>query len=179
MLVTRFRTPVPLDGLLDALDAGHNERFGYGLSPDSYCIAAAQLELEHGTFLVDGVLCLRGVFDNNLGNHDETSAERADPSIQAFETVPEREVAAGGADYHAQHIREAYPDAVEGAKGYWDALFAQFEPAYDAIVAGDAPGFVKALKADDYFTGSEVTYEHFVETRVAAWQARVTANGGL
>jgi hypothetical protein len=46
-------------------------------------------------------------------------------------------------------------------------------------VEGDAPGFVGALKAAKYFTGSEVSYEHFVETHVAAWMARMEAASGV
>lgn len=179
MLVQRFRTPVPLDQLLSALDAGHRERFGYALSPDSYAIAAAMLELEHGTGLVHGVLCLRSVFNDNLGNHDAPASAIADPLTPVFSTVPEREVAADGGEYHAQHVRQAYPDATEGARGFWDILFSRFPDAYDELVAGDPVGFVQALKQEKYFTGSEATYEHFVTVRVASWQAQIAEAGGL
>lgn len=179
MIVPRLRTPVAFDQLVDALDSGHHELRGWGLTPDSYAIAAAQLELEHGTFSISGALFLRGVFDDNLGNHDATRAERADPSIPVFDTVPEREVGAGGQEYHAQHVRRSYEDAVEGAKGYWQALLDGFEPAYDAICAGDPIKFVEALKQAKYFTGDEASYESFVASAFARWQARIAAAGAV
>lgn len=178
MLVARFRTPIPLDELVDALDAAHHQLRGIQLSAISLAIAAAQLELEHGTGLVDGKLCLRGVFDFNEGNRDASSSVRADPSVPIFETVLEREVGPAG-EYHQQHVREAYPDAVAGAVGYWQALLDTFGHAYDAIVAGDVSAFVHALKVRGYFTATEASYEHGVEPMVARWEARIAAAGGV
>lgn len=174
MIVPRLKTPVPFAALPAALDAGHREAFGYSLSDQAYAIAASQLELEHGTVTIAGDLYLRGVFDDNLGNHDATRDERADPSTPVFQTVPEHEDGPKG-PYTAEHVRVAYPDAVEGAKGYWRALSDGFPDAYQACVDGDPAKFVEALKAEHYFTGPELSYERAVDGRVAAWTARIEA----
>lgn len=175
MIVPRLQTPVPFAVLPGALDAAHRELRGESLSSDAYAIACAQLELEHGSATIGGELCLRGVFNDNLGNHDATAAERADPSVPIFDTVLEHEVGPTGKSFQAGHVREAYPDAVEGAKGYWTALTEHFASAYNAIAAGDPHAFVEALKAARYFTASEQSYEHAVDGMVAAWRARIAA----
>jgi hypothetical protein len=174
MIVPRLKTPVPFSVLPAALDVGHREAFGDSRSDDAYAIAAAQLELEHGTITISGALYLRGVFDDNLGNHDATKDERADPTIPVFETVPEHEDGPQGS-FEAEHVRQAYPDAVEGARGYWHALSIGFPDAYQACVDGDPAKFVEALKAERYFTGPELAYEHAVAGRVTAWRARIQA----
>jgi hypothetical protein len=179
MIVPRLRTPIPLDSLVDALDAAHHQLRGMQLSAMSLAIAASMLELEHGTGIFNGVLCLRAVLDFNEGNHDEDAAARADPNTPVFNTVPEHEVGAGGVDYHATHVRQAYPDAVAGAVGFWQVLLDNFSDAYDAIVVGDVHAFVMALKLHHYFTATEASYEHGVASMVSQWLARIAAAGGV
>jgi hypothetical protein len=174
VIVPRLKTPVPFAALPTALDLGHHGAYGYSLSDDAYAIACAQLELEHGVVTIAGAPYLRGVYDDNLGNHDATASERNDPSVPVFQTVPEHEEGPRG-PYTAEHVREAYPDAVEGATGYWRALRGGFPDAYQACVDGKPDAFVEALKAEKYFTGNEAAYEHAVEGRVAAWRARIDA----
>jgi hypothetical protein len=182
MLVARFLTPVPLGDLVDVLDAGHHRLTGESLTPDAYAIAAAQLQLEHGTGTVNGVPSLRGVFDENLGNHDDdepTVDERPGSPVTVFQTVPEHEVGAGGKPYQAVHLREAYPDAIEGARGYWQALRDDFSAAYGAIGDGDLVAFVHALKLRHYFTASEADYLRGMQGMVASWRTRIAAAGAV
>jgi len=178
VIVACVRTPVPLEDLVDALDAGHHRAQLFGLTPDALAIAAAQLQLEHGIGLVDGTMSLRGVFGYNLGNHDATGPDRADTSARLFLTVLEREVGASG-EYKAQHVRRAYPDAIAGACGYWETLRDTFTEAYDAMAAGDVDGFVHQLKVCGYFTAAERDYDHLEEQLVADWRARIAAAGAV
>lgn len=191
MIVPRVLTPFACADLPAALDAGHHRARGFGLSADSYAIAGAQLELEHGRRVVSaadvaghppaapllGCEVLWGCFGYNLGNHDATSADRADPAVPIFQTVPEGEVGPGGR-YTAQHWRVASPDLASGAERFWRGLLDGFSDAYDALVAGDVPGFVHALKEHGYFTASEAQYDRIEEALVGAWRARVAAQMG-
>ncbi len=178
MIVPCVRTPVPLEDLPDVLDAGHHRLRGFGLSPDAIAIAAAQLQLEHGVGSLAGAPCLAGVYGFNLGNHDASTEERADPAAPIFLTVLEREVGAAG-DYRAQHLRRAYVDATAGAVGYWQTLLDTFTEAYDAMAAGDVDGFVHQLKVRKYFTAAERDYDRIEEQLVATWRARIAAAGAV
>lgn len=154
MIVPRVRTPVPVEGLADALDAAHRGIRGWGIPTDAGRIAVAQLRLEHG--VSDG--CLRGVYGFNFGNHDASPAERADPTCAVFETLPEHEDSQRG-PYVVTHVRRAYADLDDGLRGYWDTLFGtRYEAAYEAMCAGDPRGFVHALKGAGYFTADERLY---------------------
>ena len=154
MLVPRVHTPVPLAGLDNLLDAAHRDVRGFGLSEDAYRLAIAQLKLEHGT---DGAGNLRGVYGYCLGNHDATHADRANPTIPIFSTVPEHEGNASSSDT-AVHLRRAYEDAEAGLMGYWAALLDGFPDGYDAICTGDPAVFAHALKVAHYYTADEASY---------------------
>lgn len=153
MLVPRVQTPVSLAGLPAALDAAHRDVRGFSLGDAAYCLAMAQLKLEHGT--ANG--CLHGIFGNNFGNHDATALDRADPSVPLFATLPEHE---GNVSSTATevHMRRAYPDVESGLMGYWAALLDGFPDAYDALCTGDPAAFAAALKREHYFTADEAVY---------------------
>lgn len=154
MIVPRQLTPVPLADLPDALDVAHSTLRGFFLSADANRVAIAQLKLEHG--VKDGAL--HGVWCFNFGNHDAPPADRADPSVPLFETVPENEVDPHGRGYQQVHVRRAYPDAATGLVGYWSTLVDGFSDAYYALSSGDPGAFAAALKAAHYYTADEGVY---------------------
>jgi hypothetical protein len=157
MFVPRVLTPVPIVGLPPALEEAHHGLRGFGLSPDSYRLAIAQLEVEHGTDGAGDTRSLRAVWCFNFGNHDATATDRSDPSVTLFETVPEHEDGPSGS-YQAVHVRRAYPDAVSGLVGYWQTLLDGFPAAYDALVAAAPVALAHALKILRYYTGPEDAY---------------------
>lgn len=191
MIVSRRLTPIPIADLPRVLDDGHERARGISLSLDAIAIGCAQLEVEHGRRIVGaaeidqhpevavlrGVEVLWAVWANNLGNHDATTEQRADPAITIFQTVPEGEVGPTGA-YKAQHWREAYEDAGAGAEGYWKCLYLGFGDAYDQLADGNIDGFVHALKLAGYFTAGEAQYDRLEESLVTAWRPRVAAAFG-
>lgn len=186
MIVPRVRTPIPCADLPAAMDDGHHRARGCGLSLDAYAIACAQAELEHGRRVVGAadvtahpdVTALRGVeviwavWGFNVGNHDAATADRADPTVRIFQTVPENEIGAVGA-YQAQHWRRASEDAGAGCEDFWRCLYLLFSDAYEALRAGDPEGFVHQLKIRGYFTATEASYDRLEEPLVAAWRRRV------
>jgi hypothetical protein len=168
MIVPRRLTPVPITDVLDALEGGHHRAYGYGVSPESRLLAAAHLTLEHGE--LSGAL--HGVFNDNLGNHDATAAQRDDPTVAVFATVLETERRPDGSAYSAGHTRCAYDTPEAGAEGYWRCLRDGFPEAYAAMIAADADAFSEALKARHYYTQSLALYERGVDSLVATWRAR-------
>lgn len=151
-LVPRTRTPVALEDLAPALVAGFHDACGYEPAPEAVALAWSQLCLEAG---VAGDV-LRGLFNDNLGNHDADAEERASGPV--FETVFERELGAGGVEYHATHIRPAYDDLEGGAEGYWRRLRSGFPEAFAAMDGGDPQAFAVALKSERYFTDDAHAY---------------------
>jgi hypothetical protein len=177
-LVPRLRTPVPFAAVVDALDAGHQRLTGSSLTPESYAIAASQLQEEHGVGTVAGAQVLWAVWNYNLGNHDALRGERSDPSVSIFDTSPEHEVLAGH-DATARHVRRAYLDAIDGAEGYWTCIRDDFSEAYQAIVDGDLVAFVAALKKRGYFTASEAVYLHAMVQIVSGWTHRIADDAAM
>jgi len=163
--IERRLTPVPLDGLQEALDAAHRGLRGTSLGDDAYALVEAMLRLEHGV----SAGALRGVWWWNLGNHDATEHDLADAAIDIFQTVPEREVDARGRDYHAVHYRVAYRCLDDGLRGYWRTLLDGYPEAYEELEAEevDAGRFARALKAGGYYSASEASYEHALRAIVA------------
>lgn len=153
MIVPRVQTPIPIAGLDDQLDAAHRDLRAFAISEDAYRLAVAQLKLEHG----QGYGVLHGCFNFNLGNHDATAADRADPTVPIFETVPEHEGNTTSTTTQV-HWRRSYPDLESGLIGYWRALLDGFPDAYDALCTGDPDAFAAALKKLHYFTADESMY---------------------
>src|SRR5580700_1495233 len=56
----------------------------------------------------------------------------------------------------------AFTDAASGAVAYLAILKGRFGAAWSAVLTGDPRAFVRALKAQGYFTGDELTYENNV-----------------
>ena len=185
-LVPRAHTPVPLSGLLAAIEAAHEGLRGFGLTPDAYRLAQAHLEFEHGTAGGE----LRGVFGFNFGNHDATSADIAN-GAPVFATVPEHEGSVASTLTQVHH-RRAYDDLDDGLRGYWQALLEGFPTAYDAMGTGEPAALAHALRWGEpgrpYYTADESTYAAGLAARlrdVPAWDAAATletgapAGGGL
>jgi hypothetical protein len=61
----------------------------------------------------------------------------------------------------------AYGSAEEGARDYVSLLARRYPQAVNAAEAGDARGFVGALKAGGYFTDNEAAYSRSVESLAA------------
>ncbi len=154
MIVARVRTPIPLEGLEDLLDAAHRDVRAFSLPREAYQLAVAQLKLEHGT----EAGALRGLYNRNFANHDATREDLADPSVPVFQTVPEREVDVHGRGYLQVHTRRAYEDAEAGLMGYWQTLLYGFPEAYEALYTGSPEAFAGALKAARYYTADEGAY---------------------
>lgn len=150
MIVPRVRTPVPLLGLAERLDAAAHARLATCPGGDRIRVACAQLELEHG--VRDGALS--GVWDENFGNRDASAEDRADPSVAVFTTVPEREVGPQG-EYHALHVRRAFQSVEEGMQDWWWWMYTRPE-LYEAM--SDPRDFAAALKSLRYYTAPESDY---------------------
>jgi len=61
----------------------------------------------------------------------------------------------------------AYGSAEEGARDYVSLLSRRYPDAVRAAEQGDAPGFVRALKARGYFTDNEAAYSKSVQSLAA------------
>jgi flagellar protein FlgJ len=61
----------------------------------------------------------------------------------------------------------AYGSAEEGARDYVSLLVRRYPDAVNAAEQGDAPGFVRALKARGYFTDNEAAYSKSVQSLAA------------
>jgi hypothetical protein len=68
----------------------------------------------------------------------------------------------GKTEVHAVDTFRAYRTADEGAKDYVALLARRYPRAVEAARAGDASGFVGALKERGYFTGNEAAYRRNV-----------------
>ncbi len=71
-----------------------------------------------------------------------------------------------GHDETARAVREvfrAYPDAAQGARDWLELLNHRYPDAVKAAERGDAAGFVRGLRARNYFTGSEQVYRRAIE----------------
>lgn len=75
-----------------------------------------------------------------------------------------------GATHGVARFR-AYGSAEEGASDYVSLLARRYPDAVRAAEQGDAPGFVRALKAGGYFTDNEAAYSKSVQS-LAALAAR-------
>lgn len=178
MLVPRLLTPIPVALVLPALDAAYHTVFARQASVDTLALAAAQLTEEHGESWVNGILCLRAVWNNELGNADVAPSAATDPNVLAFSTVPEREVAANGLEYKQIHLRAAYASIDDGAIGYWRWWQSpKWAASLDALEAGVAEPFVDAIKAAGYFTGSKASYVRALVNLQPLWVARWEGNG--
>lgn len=172
-LVDRRQTPIDVRLVLPALDAAHHTVFARQASVDALALAAAQLTEEHGESWVNGVLCLRAVWDLSLGNMDAPPSAATDPNVLAFSTVPEREVATSGAEYKQIHLRAAYASIDDGAIGYWRWWESpKWAASLDALEAGFPIPFAIALKESGYFTGSLSQYQNALVNLQPLWVAR-------
>lgn len=61
----------------------------------------------------------------------------------------------------------AYPSLDAAAVDYLALLYHRFALAWPALLAGDAPGFVRELAHEHYFTADEASYEHEIVSLVA------------
>jgi hypothetical protein len=159
MIVPRVRTPLPLASLPAQLqDAG---RLALGADPGLWrCRCAwAQLVLEHGRESAGGVVMLGGIFGWNFGNHDVTDAERADPSVPVFSTVPEHEGDAASSATQV-HVRRAYASPLDGLAAFWQLFITgRFAGAWEAMGDPDGPErFAVALASLRYYTADEAAY---------------------
>ena len=91
----------------------------------------------------------------NLGNVKHTPADGRD-----FYAIRHYEVEHGQQVWYdpPDDPFTAFRDLDDGATYYLTALRGRWRAAWPSLVAGDAPGFVHALKLADYFTASEVSY---------------------
>jgi hypothetical protein len=169
--VPRELTPISKSDLFRALRDGAQARLGYVPRPAVIAVALAQLLEEHG--VKNGLV--NGVWDDNLGNIDATTTQRADPTVHIFRTVFERE-GSGSDIWSAQHVREAFATPADGAGYWWLTMQERFFSAWQALVwtrPVDADGnalseeatapiiaraFAHALKVCGYYTGSETDY---------------------
>ncbi len=157
MIVEHVLTPVPADDLRGLLDGAFHQLFGWCPGLDTAAVFAAQLAQEHGLEVTPAGRWLRGVWGNNIGNHDvrlSLAAAKAAPELY-FATVPECEGL--HCELRAVHIRRAYASPEDGAVAYLETLQASYPAAfYGAPVGVDA--FVAGLVEGLYFTGSPVAY---------------------
>lgn len=171
ILVPRHKTPVPLDELPGALRQAHREAFAFEPCESALELAFAMLCYEAG---VSGGL-LRGVYNENLGNHDATAEERAAGPV--FQTVSEREVI-GGHSAQRIHVRPSYDDAESGAVGWWHRLREGFVEAYEAMQTGTVRDFAIALKSRGYYTSDAGSYARGLALWVAEYQRRWPSGTG-
>jgi len=173
MIVPRVQTPIPVAAILPALDSAHHTVFGLQASVDALALAAAQLTEEHGEATVAGVLCVRAIWNNEIGNTDVPNSAATDPHVLAFSTVPEREVAANGLEYKQIHLRAAYASIDDGAIGYWRFWQSpKWAASLDALEAGEPVPFVDAIKAAGYMTSPSPPYARALVNLQPIWRAR-------
>jgi hypothetical protein len=77
---------------------------------------------------------------------------------------------------HPQTRFRAYANGYDGAQQYVDFVAnGRYAEAWNRLLDGDAPGYVRALKLKGYFTADEATYLRGVESLFREFSAKLEA----
>lgn len=142
-LVNAVRTQLTPGEAKNALEGAWRETFGETPSAETSAILTAQWAHETG----------RGgsMFNFNFGG-----IKGAGPG--GHSVLQRTKEGYGDTERTIRDHFRAYGSAQEGARDYVKLLNARFPKALEAARAGDAQGFVRALKQRGYFTGDESAY---------------------
>lgn len=142
-LVNAVRTQLTPGEAKNALEGAWRDLFGETPSPETSAILTAQWAHETG----------RGgsMFNFNFGG-----IKGAGPG--GHSVLQRTKEGYGDTERTIRDRFRAYGSAEEGARDYVKLLNTRFPKALDAARAGDAEGFVHALKQRGYFTGEESAY---------------------
>jgi hypothetical protein len=142
-LVAAVRTRLDSGQASAALGDAYRNVFGEAPRPETLKILTAQWAHETG----NGA----SMFNYNFGGIKGASPEGLSVAQRTREGF-------GANEQTIVDNFRAYRTAEDGATDYVRLLARRFPAALDAARAGDPQGFVRALKASGYFTGSEVAY---------------------
>lgn len=157
MIVEHALTPIPADDLRGIIDAAFHQLFGWCPGLDASAVLAAQIAQEHGLETTPAGRWVRGVWGNNIGNHDAgiTLAQATAAPEPYFRTVAECEGLT--CERRAVHLRAAYASPEEGMVALLETLQRSYPAAFYALPAGP-DAFVAGLHEGGYFTGSPTAY---------------------
>jgi hypothetical protein len=141
--VSRVVTPLSGSEAARALSHAWRQRFGHAPTKEQLSVLVAQWGLETGSG--------RSMVGYNFGGIKGTGPSGLTVACKTTEGY-------GDKTQHIVYHFRAYRNADEGAKDYVNFLAKHYGGAMDRAVAGDAAGFVRALKRGGYFTGSEEVY---------------------
>jgi hypothetical protein len=142
-MVRSERTPLSGDQAAGALSQAWRERFGSPPPARTLSILTAQWAHETGRG--------RSMLNFNFGGIKGTSPEGLSTSYRTRE-------GSGADEVRIVDEFRAYRSAANGASDYVSLLARRYPRAVEAAHAGDAGGFVRALKSGGYFTGDERAY---------------------
>lgn len=150
--VTPTRTPAKPAELRRALGAAYAELHGKPASPKLLDVLTAQActETARGTHM----------FNNNFGGIKGQSPEGMTARCKTREIFDGREVTI------TDGFR-AYSTQKNGAKDYIALLERRFPRALEKAEGGDVDGFVRELKAGNYFTADPTAYASAVRSHLA------------
>lgn len=164
-------TPLTFDDAAEAMRAALRDKLKANPTPEALALALAKTALETGRW--------KSIWCANWGNIKASATyEGMYTCITLNEVIggkvvwfaPEGQLAGGrgtpvvGKVYdvppgHPQTRMRAYANRFDGAFAYVDFVSGgRYAHAWIRLLAGDAPGYIRALKAKGYFTADEATY---------------------
>ena len=147
--VAPTRTPLKGSEAADALSSAWQSVFHERPSKQTLAVLVGQWSLETGTG--------RSMWNHNFGGIKGTGPGGLTVAMRTKEGF-------GDTERSTTDRFRAYATPAQGATDYLALLARRFPQALDRARAGDATGFVHALKRGGYFTGSEETYTNAVRS---------------
>jgi hypothetical protein len=185
--VEPVKTPLTFDEAADRMQQGILVATGIAPTTKALALALAKTALETARW--------QSMYCHNWGN-----IKAGDSYVGMYTCIPLNEVLNGkvvwfdpkgqldrkggglvGVEWgvppgHPQTRMRAYANGFDGAQQYVDFVAnGRYKDAWARLLDGDAPGYVRALRAKGYFTADEATYLRGVESLFREFHAKLEA----